>query len=221
MTNQNQTPPEFKKPSFHCPYCDVLASQKWEAWKDELIKNKYGNWQGNLTTAECKNCGEVSIWRVKEMIYPLTSSAPKPDNNMPPKVKKIYEEARAVSIYSSRAAAALLRLALEELTVHLGETEGTLNARIGNLHKRDFPEEVIEMLDIVRITANEGGAHSGAIDLTGVDGVEVVNTLFWLVNYIIDIAIKTPARIKQARQFLPADKLKGAEDRDKSKKDKK
>ncbi len=217
MTNQDNKTPALRKETFICPCCNDSTQQIWEHWK---YRNRVGhNFTNNLylKTAECVICSGYSIWLGDRMIYPLISSAPPPDNDMPETVKEIYEEARTVSIYSSRAAAALLRLALEELTVHLNETEGTLNARIGNLHKRDFPKDVIEMLDIVRITANEGGAHSGEIDLTGADGVEVVNTLFWLVNYIIDIAIKTPTRIKQARQFLPADKLKGAEDRDKPK----
>lgn len=45
---------------------------------------------------------------------------------------------------------------------------------------------VIKSLDTVRIVGNEGGAHEGQIDLTGKDNQEIVNTLFWLVNFIVE-----------------------------------
>ncbi len=203
MTNQDNKTPALNKQTFICPYCNDRTQQIWERWKyhnsngSALASNLY------LKTAECIICLRYSIWRGPEMIYPLASLAPPPDNNMPDPVKITYEEARSVSIYSSRAAAALLRVALEELTAQLGETEDTLYKQIRRLYKRDFPEEVIQMFDIVRITANKGGAHSGEIDLTGKDGAEVVNTLFFLVNHIVEIAITTSKKIKQEYEKIP------------------
>ena len=217
MTNQNQTPPEYKKNSFTCPYCGVYAQQTWGSAQRATAENERFRPVGHLITARCTNCRWCSIWRDNEMIYPLISSAPKPENNMPVPVRELYEEASLVSIHSSRAAAALLRVALEKLTEHLGETDPNLNTRIGNLRKKGVSEDVINSLDIVRITANSGGAHAGIIDLTGADGADIVNRLFWLVNYIIEKTINDPAKIKQMFQDLPADKRKGAEDRDKPK----
>ena len=215
MTNQNQTPPEYKKNSFTCPYCGVYAQQTWGSAQRATAENERLRPVGHLITARCTNCRWCSIWRDDEMIYPLISSAPKPENNMPVPVRELYEEASLVSIHSSRAAAALLRVALEKLTEHLGETEGSLNTRIGNLRKQGLPDSVIKSLDIVRITANSGGAHAGIIDLTGADGVDIVNRLFKLVNFIIQMTINVPNEVDEMFGDLPEVKRKGAEARDK------
>jgi len=53
------------------------------------------------------------------MIHPRKLTAPIPHSDMPDDVKEIYEEARNISDISPRAAAALLRVALEKLTFHL------------------------------------------------------------------------------------------------------
>ncbi|MBQ7074264.1 hypothetical protein IJM86_04305 [bacterium] len=53
------------------------------------------------------------------MIRPNVSPAPLPNEDMPSDVKEIYEEARQVSAFSPRAAAALLRVSLEKLTANL------------------------------------------------------------------------------------------------------
>ncbi len=217
MTNPKETPPKFGETSFTCPHCRVFTSQAWRNERQSHNKQDPHDIRKDIYTSRCYNCADDAIWLGEIMIYPLISSAPKPDNNMPDDVKEIYEEARQVHVYSARAAAALLRVALEKLTVHLGETTGKLNTRIGNLQKQGLPPQVIKSLDIVRIVGNEGGAHAGQIDLTGADGADVVNKLFWLINYIIEKTINEPAEIERIAQALPADKLKGAEDRDKPK----
>ncbi len=151
------------------------------------------------------------------MIYPLASLAPKPENNMPEPVRELYEEASLVSIHSSRAAAALLRVALEKLTEHLGETDGNLNTRIGKLRQKGLPDSVIKSLDIVRITANSGGAHAGIIDLTGADGADIVNRLFKLVNFIVQMTINVPNEVNEMFGDLPEIKREGVKNRDKPK----
>ena len=215
-TEEEKIPPTFMSQSFHCPYCGVLTTQRWQKWKQTTVNNLMLNSKRILATVECYNCENHSIWRGGIMIYPLASLAPKPVINMPDDVKEIYEEARQVHVHSARAAVALLRVALEKLTVHLGETTGKLNTRIGNLQKQGLPPQVISSFDIVRIVGNEGGAHVGTIDLTGADGADVVNKLFWLINYIIEKTINEPAEIERIAQTLPQDKLDGIENRDKT-----
>lgn len=53
------------------------------------------------------------------MIFPSGSNIPMPHTDMPESVKEIYNEAREIASNSPRAAAALLRLALEKLTEEL------------------------------------------------------------------------------------------------------
>lgn len=149
------------------------------------------------------------------MIFPSGSNIPMPHTDMPESVKEIYNEAREIAWQSPRAAAALLRLALEKLTEELWETEWKINTRIGNLKKKWLPEKAIQALDIVRITANEWGSHLGQIDLTGADNAEIVNKLFFLLNFIVEHVITVNNELDAMYDALPEDKKKGIENRDK------
>ena len=217
MQTNNYKPPQYRGERFNCPSCEAFAQQRWyqmrikKVEKDFLDKNyiSTSTWQ-----AKCESCQNVSIWYDEKMIYPSESTAPPPYNDMPKDVKKIYNEARDISNLSPRAAAALLRVALEVLTVHLGETKGNLNKRIGNLKKKGLPERIIRGLDIVRITANEGGAHPGQIDLEGKDNEGIVNKLFKIVNFIVEETISKPNTMDEIFDELPEDKKKGIINRD-------
>ncbi len=77
-----------------------------------------------------------------------------------------------------------------------------------------MPKAVIDSLDIVRIFANEGGSHAGEIDLTGADGEEIVNRLFWLVNIIVEKTISEPKEIAKHFNKIPQNKKDGIKNRD-------
>lgn len=164
--------------------------------------------------ASCLNCDKFSIWVEQKMIYPLISTKPLAHSDMPDDIKKTYNEARSVASFSSRAAAALLRVTLEELTVYLGEKEGNLNKRIGNLKQRGLPEEIIKSLDIVRIYGNEGGVHSGTIDLENKDNKWIVDKLFNLINFIVEKIITEKKEIEEMFKKLPKTKKEGIKNRD-------
>ena len=136
------------------------------------------------------------------MVYPLVSSAPKPHKDMPASVKEIYDEARLVEPFSKRAAAALLRVSLEKLAEELGETEGSLHTRIAQLKKKGLSDEVIEALETVHITASEGGAHAGVIDLENRDNPNIVNTLFKIVNFIVKEVTADSAERKNLHDYV-------------------
>ena len=207
--------PAVNKKSFICPCCDVHTSHTWETWKEHAT-SQYPD-RVKLKLAKCYRCNIHSVWKGDRMIYPPKSLALKANNSMPADVKELYEEARQIYVYSPRAAAALLRVALEKLTEHLGETKGSLNTRIGNLQKQGLPDSVIKSLDIVRITANSGGAHAGIIDLTGADGADIVNRLFKLVNFIVQMTINVPNEVNEMFGDLPEIKREGVKNRDKPK----
>lgn len=137
-----------------------------------------------------------------------------PHLDMPDTVKELYNEAREIAWKSPRAAAALLRVALEKLTEELWETEWNLNTRIWKLQKQWLPEKVIKSLDILRITANEWGSHAGQIDLTWADNFAIVTKLFRLLNFIVEKTITENKEIDKMFDDLPEDKKKGIENRD-------
>lgn len=170
----------------------------------------------NAKIATCNHCEKESFWIKQKMIYPDMITVPLSHPDMPTNVKELYDEARLVSNLSPRSAATLLRVSLERLTENLGETTGKLNARISKLNAKGLPESVIKGLDIVRIHGNDG-AHSNQMDMSDQDTPEIVNKLFWMVNYIVEKVITEPNEINGMFQQLPESKIKAIEDRDSNK----
>ena len=131
---------------------------------------------------------------------------------MPDNVKTDFTEARNVLNASPRAAAALLRLALEKLImVELGVRGKDLNDAIGTLVKEGLPDKAQKALDSVRVIGNEA-VHPGQIDLS--DNVETATTLFRLLNWIVDGMITRPRKIDEIYESLPQSKKEAIERRD-------
>ena len=204
-------------------YSIGIADYRQEAIKNFLseIKPRFlGFSDRQYIIAECTHCKKFSIWIDKKMVYPLIPTSLPPNEDMPEDVKKTYEEARQVQPFSVRASAALLRVALEQLTAHLGEKKGTLNTKIKNLKKKGLSVEVIQILDIVRIYGNEGGNHVGVIDLEDKDNEDTVDRLFKLVNSIVSQTISIKKDTKSLLEGLPQNKKEGIKNRDSNKKPK-
>ena len=204
-------PPGFEKKAFHCPHCNIAAHQHWS-----VVLGDNGCPIDDLYVAFCSQCGNYSCWIGQAIVYPPCVTAPPAAEDMPQSVLKLYEEARSIAPFSSRATAALLRLAAEKLCKELGETSKNLNQAIRNLKKKGLPETVTQSLDTVRIVGNEGGAHEGQIDLTDKDNEEVVGKLFKLINIIVEKTITEPKYIAETFGSLPEDKRKAVADRDDS-----
>ena len=147
----NYKSPKYKELSFTCPYCNVLAEQKWNELpliidnNGKVILNQYWGISSGITQSEligwisistCWHCKKYHIWIDDKMIIPNCTNIPLPVKNMPEKVREIYNEARHVYSKSPKAAAALLRLAVQYLCVDLGENGKNINNDIGNLVKK-------------------------------------------------------------------------------------
>ena len=129
------------------------------------------------------------------MIIPATGGAPPPSPDLPESVRADYDEARAVAGRSRRAAAALLRVAVENLCIHLNGPQRNLDEHVGLLVAKGLAEETAEMFDAVRLVGNNA-AHP--IDRIGLDECpEIVQTLFWLVNEIARDVITRPNNERQ------------------------
>jgi hypothetical protein len=144
------------------------------------------------------------------MLYPDNGGAPSPNSDLPETVKGIYLEAASISEKSPRGAAALLRLALQELCKDLGEKGKNINTDIASLVKKGLPGRVQQALDIVRVTGNNA-VHPGQIDL---DGPEAVSHLFSLINVIAEYMITMPNKIGTIYNGLPEDALEQIGKRD-------
>lgn len=213
--------PKIQLKSFTCPYCDTLSSITWD--KKLLFENYNGyylcdtnkNDLNNMVyVSTCKACGKYHLWHDKEMIYPRISNVPAPNEDMPENVKEIYLEAMNVHIYSKRAAAALLRLAVQILCKELGEEGKNINHDIGELVKKGLPVKIQKALDSIRVIGNNA-VHPGMISFD--EKEDVSGTLFLLINIIVEYMISKPKKIDEIYDMLPENAIDGIEKRDANK----
>jgi hypothetical protein len=134
----------------------------------------------------------------------------KADEMMPAAVKGDFEEAASILDKSPRGAAALLRLCVQKLMVHLGERAKDLNEDIASQVRKGLEAEVQQALDIVRVVGNNA-VHPGQID---VDDKATAMTLFELVNMIVERRIAAPEKLKTLFSQLPLTALNQIEKRD-------
>lgn len=172
--------------------------------------------------ALCTHCNKPSYWRATfwtsdkkavlgKMMHPRITSAPPAHPDMPEEILADYTEAMNVSEESPRASAALLRLCIQKLCQHLGESGQNLNHDIGALVKKGLPIEIQQSLDIVRVIGNNS-VHPG--ELSCDDIREVSGALFELVNHIVEDRISRPKKLSVLFNNLPTKALHGIEKRD-------
>lgn len=215
--SQKYVPPEFKKDAFHCPICGVYAKQEWYACNPSKAPQFLPfaiDVSNNLFISLCSHCNGYSIWFREKKIHPISSSAPLPSEDMPEDVKEDYEEARSVVEVSPRSAAALLRLALQKLMIHLGESGKNLNDDIANLVKKGLPVKIQKALDAVRVIGNNA-VHPGELDLR--DDKETALALFDLLNMIVEVMITQPKKVDEIYEKLPEGAKEAIERRDSNK----
>lgn len=166
----------------------------------------------NLSLSECYSCRKVAVWVHDRLVYPPARQGDGPNQDLPPEVIGDFEEARTIVTASPRGAAALLRLCIQKLCDHLGETDKDLNDAIASLVSKGLDARVQQALDIVRVIGNEA-VHPGILDLK--DDRDTATELFRLVNLIAESMISQPKRIRAMYDGLPAGKRKAIEARDK------
>ena len=198
-------PPTNGASAFNCPLCGAFAEQTW--YTAGLYNNGYVGTIKNISLVNCRHCYKYTIWVDGKLVYPFSGTAPLPNVDMPEDVRIDYEEARNILSISPRGAAALLRLAIQRLCKHLGESGENINSDIGNLVKKGLPLKLQQALDSVRVIGNNA-VHPGQIDLT--DDNETANKLFVFVNIICDNQISQPKQIDDFYQTKIPDNLKEA-----------
>lgn len=214
MVNEMQkTDRACRSEVFHCPHCGVYAKQEWhDVAKGHQLEGDVGYYEGfmaGLSLSFCSKCWEYALWHDNKMIYPVLSTAPPPVGTMPPDVREHFLEARDVFNASPQAAAALLRLALQKLMVHLGERGKNLDHDIADLREKGLPPIIQDALGSVRFIGDDA-ARPGQI--SSEDNACVAATLFDLVNMIVEIMLSHPEKVngtcEELRQAKLADKRK-------------
>lgn len=205
--------PSIDTKSFTCPHCGTIARQYHFRATDKLggTNNGLGYNQGlPVHSTVCEHCNGFCLWYKRDLVYPNRGDAPSPNPDMPAEVKSDYEEAAAISLASPRGAAALVRLAIQKLSVHLGGKGKNINDDIGKLVKNGLPETVQQALDVVRVVGNNA-VHPGQIDT---DDPEVASNLFSLTNLITQYMISMPGKVKGLFEGLPDSAKEAIEKRD-------
>lgn len=227
--------PVFGKTHFNCPRCGAHAQQSWLQLSgrsvslldsplvpDDIVvgsaisfpTTRAINWVhlNGFHLSRCFACGKYSSWVGKKLSWPLdvVGEIAPPAKDMPVDVRAIYSEAMAVFEKSPRAAAALLRLAIELLCRNLGKS-GDINGMIGDLVADGLPVRIQRALDVVRVIGNEA-VHPGQIELN--EDPAIAASLFHLVNLIVERLITEARLIDDLFESLPPGKLAGIESRD-------
>jgi hypothetical protein len=211
--------PEHEKDAFTCPHCQVLTTQYWaDLTVAEVRDGRNRRGSTPISRSTCFNCGEDCFWHDDKLLYPATVNVPMPSADLPDHLKADYLEARQIVIPSPRGAAALLRLVLQKLLIHLGEPGKDIYTDIGALYQKGrITERTKKILDSVRIVGNES-VHPGEINLNEDPGL--ANALFYLINLIVLDAFSLDKYVDSLYGQLPESKRKGVEDRDRPKPDK-
>ncbi|HGW3981560.1 DUF4145 domain-containing protein [Acinetobacter baumannii] len=214
----NLVAPKIRLKSFHCPFCNVYSSMSWDIFKQE---SEY-----ILSFAQCLHCNESSIWRenadkssiyIKKyhegmMVYPTSEINILPSEDMPSDVREDFNEARTIYYKSPRAAAALLRLALQKLCIHLGQSGKNINTDIGNLVSEGIINRRIQKAaDTVRIVGNNA-VHPSEMDDQDID--KIAEKLFSLINMIVYSAITEPKEVDETFNKTPQGARDAIEKRD-------
>ena len=216
-------PPVFASNSFDCPHCRTFAHQKWYDARASHASSPPKIEQSGLIgyigkgivemggsphtrlvrgydISECQKCEKAALWVEGKLIYPLTSTAPLPNLDLPDDVLGDYQEAAQIFNLSPRGAAALLRLAVEKLCHGLVGPDKSLNGCIETLVSRGLDKRVQQALDTVRVIGNDA-VHPGHL-LVG-DNQDTVLTLFELVNIVADEMITKPRQVDDMYSKLP------------------
>jgi hypothetical protein len=201
MTIVGYAKPAFQQGSFTCPHCNCFSQHEWrQINRTNGYENVY-EW----VTCSCLRCNEYCFWKGQNLVWPIKSGIPEPTDGCPAEVRAVYEEARQVFPLSPRAAAALLRLAIQMICKEKGLPGKDLNADIGSLVRNGLSEQIKQSLDLVRVVGNNA-VHPGQIEIE--DNKDHIEKFFALVNLIVEVLIVQPAKVSAMYQTLvpPAQK---------------
>jgi hypothetical protein len=198
---------DFKQNVFQCPHCGISTKHKWyNLAKGVISENGISYYEGfipDLYMSLCSQCNRYALWLNEKIIYPALSFAPWPTEDMPLDIKDAFLEARSVATASPKAASALLRLCLQNLMTHLGESGKNLELDISNLIKKGLPKKVRVALWAVRVIGFDA-VKPGEINFK--DDVDTAAALFNLINMIVEATISQQKKVNQLYTTLPTPK---------------
>lgn len=165
----------------------------------------------NIHVSRCDSCSEVTIWLHDTVFYPPTHHEFEPNPDLSDNVKADFKKAREIVGFSPRGAAALLRVCVQNLCIHLKKPGKNLNEAIGSLVADGLPKNIQKALDLVRVTGDKA-VPPGELDLK--DDRATAEKLFGLINMIAYDQITQPKDVKAMYDNLPEGAKKQIKKRD-------
>lgn len=213
--NQKYYPPTYNSQQFHCVHCNVFAKQHWSAdgFFSGMTYSTALHFKSDspLKISRCSHCLENTLWFEEKIIVPNIQGFIQAHEDMPEEIKRDFQEAISIVNKSPRGAAALLRLVIQKLMIEIGEKGENINQDIANLFKKGLHPHIQQALDYCRVVGNNA-VHPGEIKLD--DSPEVAQTLFEMINLIIEELIARPKRAQELFANLPEGARKAIEKRD-------
>ena len=188
-------------------------------WED-LYTHNFQFHACGILRCTCTNCKNFSLWSYDAesstgvLIFPLSVVAPECSEDVPVDCRGDFEEARQICGKSPRGAAALLRLCLQKLLVHLGGAGKNIDDDIKMLVSKGLDPHIQQALDVVRVTGNNA-VHPLEMNLE--DDEDSVLVLFDMINLIVEERISRPKNIQNRFANLPEKARLAIEKRDKAK----
>jgi len=147
------------------------------------------------------------------MIYPNHTIVEPPNPDMPSDIQALYNEARSIANLSSKSAAALLRLALEKLLIHVGAKKGRIDDMIQDLINKKVISasgSVRKALDSLRLIGN-AGVHPTGINLD--EDPNAALALFKVINFVVEKLITEEKEMEEIYALVPKDKRESLDTR--------
>lgn len=205
----NYHKPEHRKKSFNCLHCGAYAVQIW-GYTVAMPPSNSGLTVPDYEFSQCTHCEKWVCWYEQEVVHPAYAPVPFPHPELPNECRADYMEARDIVERSPKAAAALIRLAVQKLMIPLGEKGDKIDEDIQSLVDKGLDPNIQGALDYCRLVGNKA-VHPGTIDFE--EQPEVARILFQMINTIVEDRIARPKRMGDAIAALPADIQKLIHDR--------
>lgn len=191
---------------------DIERRMRGDVYAGDWLKEEIRVFDiANSFASSCFHCKNITLWTHDRIVYPVFKSKFRPVEDMPDHIKRDFEEAAQIFDASPRAAAAILRLALEKLCQHiLDKPSIKLDEAINALVKQGLRRDVQDAMEVVRVIGNNA-VHPGQIDT---DDREMVSSLFSITNLIVEQTISERRKVNEMKSRLPAEQLQHIERRD-------
>ena len=173
----------------------------------------------------CSNCSHLLIWFGNDIVYPEIGIGPPPNPDLDEVMLQLYNEASMIATKSPRAAAALLRVCLDNLCKKCGRNKETIFSNINQFIEEEKLDNISAIAaSLIRIVGNDAVHDPDKPGLIiDADDIKTVEGMFGLVNIVADQLITQPRqreeRLNQFEDSIEMDKaiksVEKAEDNDK------